>query len=329
MAMKDLEVWTLLERCLGHGQRAVLMSVTESHGSSPGRRGFKMALPASGDFAGTIGGGVMEHRLIAKARQLMESGSSSVELSRQVHDNKAPADRSGMICAGEQRVAICPLGPRDLSTVKSIRECFVEQRAGGFALSPAGLSFCPEWLEDSAELDMRSEDGWSYREPIAVLNTVYIVGGGHVGLALSRVMATLDFRIVVFDHRPELETLGRNEHAHEIIVASYDELPKRVKQGKRSYAAIVSTNFKTDEASLRALIGLDLRYLGVMGSVAKIDHIKKAMLAEGVPATKLAVLHAPIGVDIASHTPEEIAISVAAQIIAVKNAGAKIEHTCA
>ncbi|MFT4553352.1 MAG: xanthine dehydrogenase accessory factor [Chlamydiales bacterium] len=146
-----------------------------------------------------------------------------------------------------------------------------------------------------------------------------MAGGGHVGLALSKVMASLDFHVTVFDHRPEVKTILENSYAHEIIITDFEEIGKIVAEGDNAYVAIVSTNFKTDEAALRALVSKKLRYLGIMGSAAKLEHLFGILRNEGYSNETLRKIHAPIGVSIYSRSVEEIGISIAAELVQAKN----------
>ena len=164
------------------------------------------------------------------------------------------------------------------------------------------------------------DDGtWLYRGPIGLEDTLYIIGGGHVGLALSRVAATLPFRIVVLDNREDLATMAANRWAHQRQVVDYDRIADHVVEGDRSWVVIMTFGHTHDRQVLEGLLGKELAYLGLMGSEAKVLQLFAAMLEDGSPAADLEGVKAPIGVPIGSHTPEEIAISVAAEIIAMRN----------
>jgi xanthine dehydrogenase accessory factor len=160
-----------------------------------------------------------------------------------------------------------------------------------------------------------------YTETLRPPDTLYIVGSGHVGLALSRVMSMLDFRIVVFDQRPDVDTLTRNVFAHEKRVLSFDRVGRHVRSGDRSYVAIMTHSHRSDEAVLRQLFGKRLRYVGLMASPRKAELVFDRLRSEGVPERLLRNVRSPIGLPIASHTPAEIAISIAAEIIQTRNAG--------
>jgi len=306
------DVWDFLELRLAAGQPATLMTVVQHEGSAPGKRGFKMAVAADGAWRGTIGGGAMELRLLAKA-QAMAGAGAAPELLAQVHRENAPAsERSGMICAGLQKIALIPLRVEALSTIRRIREA----TAGNLVLSGRGLSI------DDGDNAPGFEDGadWVYRESLGRRDRVYVIGSGHVGLAICRVLATLDLRVIAFDHRPEAATFVQNHYAHEKHAGPYEELADLVPEGNDVYAAVVTTAFHTDVAALRQLIGKRLRYLGLMGSTAKIKRIFAELAKAGVDPALYDKVHAPLGLPIHNRTPAEIAISAAAEIVKVRNA---------
>jgi xanthine dehydrogenase accessory factor len=115
-----MEVWEFIHQKLKHNIKIILLWVLESEGSSPGRRGFKMAVAADGEFTGTIGGGIMEHKLVEKAKSLLSDGVSLISLQRQFHDKQHSRDQSGMICSGSQLIAFVPLSGSELQEIENI-----------------------------------------------------------------------------------------------------------------------------------------------------------------------------------------------------------------
>jgi xanthine dehydrogenase accessory factor len=126
---RDLPAWALAAAALRAGQPAALLCVVHSAGSSPGRQGFKMVVTTDA-VAGSIGGGIMEHKWVELARQRLHAGDYTPLLRPQIHRREAPADRSGMMCAGEQEVLLWPLKNTDLPVVAAI-EAALRQLGGG------------------------------------------------------------------------------------------------------------------------------------------------------------------------------------------------------
>jgi len=158
-----------------------------------------------------------------------------------------------------------------------------------------------------------------YEEPILLPNQVYIIGGGHVGLALSEVLSRLDFEIHILDHRENLNTMQLNTFAHFKNTVEFEQIENYIPQGDSTYVVIMSFGYRTDEIIIRRLVDKDFKYIGMMGSKEKIATLFKNLIADGFESKQLEKVYAPIGIDIKSETTQEIAISVAAQLIAAKN----------
>ena len=319
--MDDTDLWQLMLERLERDAPVVVMIVVAHEGSAPGKPGFKMAVSADGPLSGTVGGGATEHTMVEEARQVLAGGERAPRLRRQVHHAQSePGDRSGMICGGAQTVLLCPLTSGDLETVREVREAVETGTPGLLRVSAIGLAFVPGQENRDAHVFRGEEgEGWSYEETVGTRDTVYIIGGGHVGLALSRVLSILDFRVVVLDERPDVDTLKRNTYAHEKIVTPFDEAAEHVAEGDRSYAVIMTPAHVADEFVLRRLIDKPLRYLGLMASRHKRRKVFDHLLGDGVPQAKLDGVRSPVGIPIGSHTAAEIAVSIAAELIQVRN----------
>ncbi|NNE68088.1 MAG: XdhC family protein [Pyrinomonadaceae bacterium] len=309
--IKDLKLWRFVEETLAEGRPVALLVVTASWGSSPGRRGFKMAVSRDA-FEGSIGGGVMEVSLAEEARLLVTDGAEFESVQKKQVHRKASEAASGMICSGEQTVFRKVLLPQDLPAV---RECIVAERDGAHRVLELG----PELFLLSNPDSSRS-DSAIYRESIGVSDELTIVGGGHCSLALSKLMSDLGFRVKVFDDRPGLSTLEGNTYADRIeVIDEYSRIAEQIAGGPRSYVAVMTIGFVHDKVVIRELIDKEFAYFGVLGSKAKMAVLLKELEEEGVDKNKLRRIRTPIGLKINSRTPEEIAVSIAAEIISIKN----------
>ncbi len=133
-------------------------------------------------------------------------------------------------------------------------------------------------------------------------------------------MSKMDFYISLFDDREDLNTLAKNEFAHEKkIITSYEKIGNFIESGKNVYTVVMTLGYKFDEIVIRKLFDKEFKYFGVLGSRAKMKTLLKNLEKEGFDKEKLAKISTPIGLQINSRTPEEIAVSIAAEIIAVKN----------
>jgi xanthine dehydrogenase accessory factor len=307
-----MDVWKFILSKLEAGIDVQLIHVLESEGSSPGRKGFKMAVAADGTFSGTIGGGIMEYKLVEKAKSMLEQKEHHVLLMRQYHDKEKTKDRSGMICSGSQLNAFIPLTSSDKQTIKSI----INAGQSSVQLSPKGLIIANKTAEG---LQYRSDEDWTYVEPINQQPVIHIIGGGHVGLALSELMNFLGFYIKLYDDRPELNTIAANSFADEKHIVNYDAIAQHFDQAAEDYVVIMTIGYRTDKIVLKQLIGKSFFYFGLLGSDHKIKTLFGELKAEGIPGESLMKIHTPIGINISSKTSKEIAVSIAAEIIKEKN----------
>jgi xanthine dehydrogenase accessory factor len=296
------------------------MIVVNSEGSSPGRPGFKMLVSSTGDLNGSIGGGIMEYNLVEQARKKLKEKDLSINIIRQFHNDESYNDRSGMICSGSQTMTLIPLIGKDQEIIYSILESIKDLKDYLLHISPNGLIIIPGKRNDKNNLFLfNNEMDWYYEENLNQKDLIYIIGGGHVGLALSRIMSILNFYIIVIDNRPEIDTIKKNNYANEKIIVSYDSIENYIKEGDNNYVVIMTFGHEADELILRKLMNKRFRYLGMMGSPQKIKQIFDNLINDEIPEEELNIVHAPIGIQINSHTPEEIAISIAAEIIKIKN----------
>lgn len=318
---KQLVTWELIRKSLQQHIPVMLLYVLDSHGSSPGRRGFYMAVNQAGEIAGSIGGGIMEHKFVEMAKEQLGHFATSYSIHQQFHDKEAPRHQSGMICSGDQTILLYKLLPESITPVDRIIACLTQHQQGILELSPLGLHFTSE-IHGGPDYyyTMQSELDWMYREKIGYRDFLYIVGGGHCALALSDLMQQLSFYIHVFEDRPDVHTLLQNTAAHEkTIVRDYSQLKVMIPSGDNHYVVIMTVGYRTDDIALRALLHKSFRYCGVLGSTAKMEKMFETYRAEGINDTLLRRIHAPVGIDISSQTPEEIAVSIAAEIIKVRH----------
>jgi xanthine dehydrogenase accessory factor len=319
---KQIKTWRSILESLQKNIPSMLLYVLESTGSSPGRQGFFMTVNSNGEMEGSIGGGIMEHKFVEMAKKrLKEQGSSEQEIRKQIHDKSAAKDQSGMICSGEQTILLYPVQNKDEKHMQNLISSLQENKNGTLSLSPGGIEFENAVPRKDFEFKLRTEDDWLYKERTGYKNQLFIIGGGHCALAFSKLMSELDFYIRVYDGREDLKTMLENGFAHEKhIVNSYSELKEMVPAGIDHYVAIMTFGYRTDDIALRALLNKEFRYLGLLGSRSKIEKMFDDYRKQGIDEKFLQRIHSPIGLLIKSQTPEEIAVSIAAEIIKVKNA---------
>jgi xanthine dehydrogenase accessory factor len=162
-----------------------------------------------------------------------------------------------------------------------------------------------------------------YIEPIEPSPELYVVGAGHVGFHLANLAHEVGFRVHVIDDREKFANRERFPHAVEVAVDNIPEWLNRTPLPPNAYVVVVTRGHTNDLDAVRALAPRDLRYLGLIGSRAKVARIYERLEAEAMPSQYLAHVHAPIGLDIGAVTPQEIAVSILAELIAVKHGKVK------
>ncbi len=157
-------------------------------------------------------------------------------------------------------------------------------------------------------------------EPIKPEPSLYIFGGGHIGVPFARMAKLLDFRVVVIDNRPEFACRERFPEADQVLVEDYNTAVSKLKIEKSSFIVIITHGHKGDEAVLTQAVNTEARYIGMIGSRAKVKTLFAHLRDKGIPQERLNKVHAPIGLEIHAETPAEIAVSILAEMIQVKRA---------
>jgi xanthine dehydrogenase accessory factor len=315
-----MNVWNFILQKMEASVEVMLLYVLHSEGSSPGRQGFKMAVAADNSLYGSIGGGIMEHKFVEMAKATLQEARSTASVYLQVHDKATARNQSGMICSGEQTIFLYHVQASDLSAIKDLTVSLQQNRNGSLQLSPVGIRFSDHIPSVNFHFEQESEKDFLLVEKTGYKNTLHIIGGGHCALALSRLMHTMDFYIHLYEERADLNTMEQNNFVHEKhLLHSYADLNPMIAPGENVYVVIMTMGYRTDDKALRALMNKEFRYIGVLGSKTKMEKMYADYRMENIGNNFLLKIKTPIGIPIKSQTPEEIAVSIAAGIIAEKN----------
>ncbi|MFT6395605.1 MAG: xanthine dehydrogenase accessory factor [Bradymonadia bacterium] len=245
----------------------------------------------SGRVLGTIGGGIMEENVIQTARRMLAEPPCSPRRQELQHHDRASTP-SGLFCAGEQTNVWLSLGPTDAASLATGLE------RGELFAGPEGIS------------DARPDAEWSERIELVLGDRALIIGAGHCGQALARQLRLLAWDVVLLDPRSSVSTVVSGEKI--TPVAGYSRVHEHLNP---STAAVVMTpSFGTDVEALTSLLSAVDRppFIGLMGSTAKKHRIEKRLAEVGL---SLEGVHCPVGLEMRSETPEEIAVSVAGQLL--------------
>jgi xanthine dehydrogenase accessory factor len=156
-------------------------------------------------------------------------------------------------------------------------------------------------------------------EPLLQGLPLYIIGGGHCGMALSNLASKTGFLVTVVDNREEWANKTKHPNAAITVCYDYAGITNRINFPKESFIVIMTHGHAHDALVLGQLIGKDFKYIGMIGSKRKVKIVLDDLVKEGIPVEKVKEVFSPIGLDLLTHTPDEIAVSIVAQMIAVKN----------
>lgn len=338
--MKSLFLKLLEE--LSAGRSAVLLTIIDTMGSTPRGAGSHQLILEDGSAPGTVGGGYQEHLACEAGRKALREKTSFI-LPLVLHkDSKADI---GAVCGGELRV-FCQYFDRSVPSLMPLldrtAQCLAGQQAcrlfwdltdpahWGMALfTDDGLVCCGQssYLQhlpeepgrDRKMPGMVSLPGHSlYKEILAHPRHVIVFGGGHVAKALVPLLTGLDFSCTVVEDRSEFISASRFPDAAARITADFHHLADYVPVSGDDYVCIMTRGHLGDYDAQKYALSCHPCYIGVIGSRAKLAFVRSKLLADGFSADAIDACHAPIGLPISAATPEEIAVSIAAELIAVR-----------
>lgn len=333
-------------RRLESGESFVQATVLQSSGSTPREAGACMIILNDGGICGTVGGGALEGGIIKAAPEVFHEKKARA-INVVLDGNDAAA--MGVICGGAATVLVDYIDaghPGNLEFYTALDEALSSslrakivmvlpdhgsstQRSqcllmhngvllGSAGVEPAVLSVL-EVSGGSYDAFTRLDSFNVYLFNVGTDGTAYIFGAGHCGEKLARVLATVSFATVVIDDRPEFANTGRFPEADRIMVPESMDLPfNEIEFDEDSYIVIVTRGHTHDELVLRGALRTSAGYVGMIGSRKKREQIYRNLLADGYNQDDIDRVYSPIGIAIGAETPEEIAISIAAEMVKVR-----------
>lgn len=334
-----------LRSCLAQGQTAVMATIVESSGSAPRGSGARMLLCADGRRFGTIGGGELEGMCIARAGELLAGGPEHALLRFDLTAGQAAA--AGMICGGAVQVLLQRLEP--VAATMEFFQALAEKSAkrtspilltlmppnlaprllihvaGGRAEAGVPPALLDEFLRRAGTtrlpFTLRADGTILHAEPLIHPLRIHLAGAGHVALATARLAAFLGFEVVVMDDRPEFANRERFPEASEVrVIASFDHCLDGLHADE--YVVIVTRGHLHDREVLAQALRTDAGYIGMIGSRRKRDALYASLRREGFADPDLSRVHCPIGLPLGGESPEEIALSILAEIQQFRYGGA-------
>lgn len=317
MATSDL--WFFLHSKLTQQTPVALLTVLSCDGSTPAKAGANMALSLDQDSVGTIGGGAVEYLLRKETYELLKCSQQAI------HHRSIDSHSIGMLCGGAQDIAIVLLNQQSLQLIEQVLACLQHKQCGILTINAREILF--KQNETAQSCYFHSQKDWCYQQNIGELSRAFIVGGGHVSLALSQFLKPLDFHVTVIDSRPGLKLLEDNSAADsKLFIDSYQDIAAYIPGSSQHYVIIMTHTHAADQQVLEILLHKKFAYLGMIGSQHKIEVLFSRLRAKGISEQQLQSVSAPIGLKIPCHSVQEIAISIAAQLIECKNAVKPASH---
>lgn len=317
---------------LARGERGALATIVAKVGSAPRDEGARMFVTAQGEAFGTIGGGVVEAKVCVEALRAIERGQH--RMFRFEMDGKEAAEE-GMICGGEVDIFIEPVEARHKEVYAAASNA-TKRCAKGFIItrySEAGLS--KSFLLDSGAvtgdpLDEQTKARVSaagaapiasagfIAVPIMTRCPLYVFGAGHVSQHICRIASMVNFDVTVIDDRKDYSNRVRFPDARETIAEDFITVFDRLPFSGSEYVVIVTRGHKHDALALEQTLKRQTRYVGMIGSRQKTKLVFDHLRQKGVNEALFTRVFAPIGLDISAETPEEIAVSIVAELILVR-----------
>ena len=316
---------TLCERLLSaidNGERVVLCTVLASSGSSPRGAGARMAVFQDGKTLGTVGGGEVEYLASKEALDVLKHGKTYLRSF-----DLAPAQVAsiGMICGGKVTIHYQIISSDDRAVLLDMQEALLRDENSWIYLKNAdGIveDFRIVRQHDATDSSLyapravlRKGEPLVYTEPLMRAGRTYLFGGGHVGQALVPVLAKVGFRVTVFDNREELATKEHFPAAEQVIFGDYNDIYAKVTLTENDLVVIMTPGHQSDYALLEQVLRTQTKYVGCIGSKHKIAKTQAMLREANISEERIAGVHSPIGLPILAETPDEIAISIAAEMI--------------
>ncbi|MBQ0038313.1 MAG: xanthine dehydrogenase accessory protein XdhC [Clostridiales bacterium] len=306
----------------------MLITIIAANGSAPRGSGSQMLVGRHGRLIGTIGGGAVEYRSEELARELLEKKQSLVH-TFPLHESDA--GDIGMVCGGDVTVHLqyIPWNDTEWNTLAGkLLDQMNSHRRGWLILHLNGATpslidadhtpLCGYGAEDCLLRDgfvLQSND---YSIPLPVGERAILFGAGHCSQALAPLLKTVGFRVTVFDDRAALANDEAFPTAEQVVVGDFRNISDSLTLQPEDYVVVMTSGHSHDFEVQRQILRQKLAYVGVIGSRSKTAVVNEKLRQTGISEDAIACVHTPVGTAIKAVTPEEIAVSIAGEMIYVR-----------
>lgn len=298
--------------------RCMLVTVIRASGSTPRKPGAIMLVGETGVLEGTVGGGLLEHTCTIRAQECMAQGVGCIE-SYILENTKAEA--LGMICGGQTEVLFTPVNAAMIRSVEDGLQLMKIHQYGCLSIGLQSGKVAIEATGAYGQVSIVEKDVEAcIYIPLVSAERVILIGGGHVALELSKLLDYLNFRYVIIEDRKEFGNTERFPNAEEVMVCDYEALEEVWSQAaflpvsEKDGFCVLTRGHKGDTHALRIAMKTKAGYIGAMGSRRKRELVLRQLDSEGYQDVYQRII-TPIGLDIGAQTPEELAVSIAGQLI--------------
>lgn len=319
-----MELFRELKKTLQQGSTCVLCVIVEANGSTPRHQGSYMLVKDGKIIAGTVGGGIAEYQTLHTAEECLIN-KKSTSLYVEMGETKGILENQS-VCGGSLFIRCIYLEPEkenELPLWLKVFCDFLDKQIPCYLLIPKsdGVIYTgtlSEWEKKKLhESDFSSIDLKDYYwEAFGTEGKVYLFGAGHVAKALVKLLHMLSFQVVVLDDREELLQQKIFVDSSVTKKINYEDFALPIKE--HDYVVVATRGHQYDIEVLKNVLQTKACYIGVMGSRRKAQMVYEYLLQEGYPKETLSRMISPIGISIGSETPEEVAVSIAAQLIQMR-----------
>jgi len=325
-------VFSSLLKQMEQGKNMVLVTVVSEKGSTPRGTGAQMLVGAEGRLEGTVGGGALEKKAEELALHMLaeEAFSQGRHILHAFLLRDHQTEGIGMVCGGDVTMLLQRVPGADPQwrqvTEQLLRQLAAKEAAwllqrtdcGAPSLvGPGGVLLAGAQPEKDGLLLEKSGclDGNYFILPLSIGERAVILGGGHCAFALVPLLRSVGFRVVLMDCRPEFAVESRFPDAERVICADYEEMDQVLPLRDEDYVVIMTHSHSTDAQVQAQVLRHRTAYVGALGSRRKIEFINGILREQGIPEEAIARVHSPIGIGIKAAIPEEIAVSIAGEMI--------------
>jgi xanthine dehydrogenase accessory factor len=340
------EILSQLDQWQAEGEEIALATLVDTHGPAPRPAGARLGLTRSGGMTGSVSGGCVETDVYQRALEVLDRGEPLVQ-DYGIDDGTSVA--VGLSCGGRIDVLIEPYCPGDAWT--AVRKAVESQRPAALCVGIAPTPIvgkrlavlehgeCIEGIDPALDaavtetargmlldggrrvLSLPYEGGEArvFVESIPPQPRLFVAGATHTAIPLCRMAKELGFRVSVLDPRTPFASVERFPMADELLLEWPHEVLERSALDAWSYVLTLTHDLKFDIPTLACALRSEARYIGALGSRRTHERRKQLLLEEGFDEAALARIHTPIGLDIGARSPEEIALAILAEMVAVRH----------